>query len=190
MKSIIQEASSVLKAIEKGWESAGKPKEFSIKIFEEPKKNFIGMTVQSAKVGIFFNEKITKEEPEKGAPKKSEPIQRTAKRELYKPEKIEKKESITPKAEPKAATPKVIWTPEMINQTTQWIADVLAHMNLSERNFTIQTHNYQLMINFDNPLITDREKEQQLLRSLSFLLIQTLRHKLNRPLRGFKVIMN
>jgi len=55
MKSIMQEASSVIKAIEKGWETAGKPKQFSVTVFEEPKKNFIGMTVQSAKVGIFFD---------------------------------------------------------------------------------------------------------------------------------------
>ena len=59
MKSLMQEASSLIKAIEKAWENAGKPKEFSIKVFEEPKKNFIGMTVQSAKVGIFFDEKIS-----------------------------------------------------------------------------------------------------------------------------------
>ncbi len=36
--------------------SAGQPKEFTIKIFEEPQKNFIGMTVRPAKIGIFFAE--------------------------------------------------------------------------------------------------------------------------------------
>ena len=56
MKSIVQESSSVFKAIEKGWERAGKPKDFSVKIFEEPEKNFFGMTLKSAKVGIFFEE--------------------------------------------------------------------------------------------------------------------------------------
>jgi predicted RNA-binding protein Jag len=56
MKSVIQEASSLTKAIEQGWAKAGKPKEFSVKIFEEPIKNFFGFTSKPAKVGIFFKD--------------------------------------------------------------------------------------------------------------------------------------
>ena len=56
MKSIMEEASSIIKAIEKGWISAGQPKEFTVKILEEPQRNFIGMTVRSAKIGIFFSD--------------------------------------------------------------------------------------------------------------------------------------
>ena len=56
MKSLMEEASSISKAIEKGWTNAGKPKEFTIKIYEEPQKNFIGMTTRPAKIGIFFSE--------------------------------------------------------------------------------------------------------------------------------------
>lgn len=57
MKSIIQEARTISQAIEYGWENAGKPAEFNVKIFEEPQKNFLGFTVKPAKVGIFFYEK-------------------------------------------------------------------------------------------------------------------------------------
>lgn len=57
MKSLIEEASSVSKAIEKAWERAGKPHSFSVKIFEFPEKNFIGMTTKYAKVGVFFEDK-------------------------------------------------------------------------------------------------------------------------------------
>jgi hypothetical protein len=56
MKSLIEEASSIAKAIEKGWERAGKPQSFSVKVFELPEKNFIGMTTKPAKVGLFFTE--------------------------------------------------------------------------------------------------------------------------------------
>ncbi len=56
MKSVIEEGPSIAKAIEQGWIKAGKPKEFSIKIFQEPKKNFFGMTTTIAKVGIFFRD--------------------------------------------------------------------------------------------------------------------------------------
>lgn len=57
MKSLIEESSSVSKAIEKAWERAGKPHSFSVKIFELPEKNFIGMTTKYAKVGVFFEDK-------------------------------------------------------------------------------------------------------------------------------------
>ena len=56
MKSLVEEASSIFKAIEKAWTRAGKPQSFSIKIFEEPEKNFLGFTKKDAKVGIFFEE--------------------------------------------------------------------------------------------------------------------------------------
>lgn len=54
MKSIVEEGSSIFKAIEKGWTRAGKPSHFSVKIFELPEKNFFGMTTKQAKVGIMF----------------------------------------------------------------------------------------------------------------------------------------
>jgi predicted RNA-binding protein Jag len=56
MKSIIEEASSISKAIENGWIRAGKPQEFSVRIFEEPEKNFFGFTKKPAKIGIFYKE--------------------------------------------------------------------------------------------------------------------------------------
>lgn len=69
MKSLIEESSSIAKAIEKGWERAGKPQSFSIKIFELPEKNFLGMTTKYAKVGIFFaEEKNTAHHAKKEAP--------------------------------------------------------------------------------------------------------------------------
>ena len=209
MKSIMQEASSVMKAIEKGWESAGKPKDFSIKVFEEPKKNFIGMTVQTAKIGIFFDEKLTiSKEIEKDKPsyvkntpqpQKAEPTHKPLlRRETpVRPERTEPREF--PKPEPVASTaqpvkevpktPKIVWTPEMITIASQWLSDILQTLNLSDVGFSTQTSHYQLLIKFNKPLLANDEKEQQLLRSFSLLLIQTLRHKLKRPLRGFKIMM-
>lgn len=54
MKSLVEEASTITKAVEKAWIRAGKPAEFTVKVFEEPKHNFFGMTTKSAKIAIFF----------------------------------------------------------------------------------------------------------------------------------------
>jgi predicted RNA-binding protein Jag len=64
MKSLVEEASSITKAIEKAWARAGKPESFSVKIFESPEVGFLGFTKKSAKVGIFFEE-VTVEKTEK-----------------------------------------------------------------------------------------------------------------------------
>lgn len=57
MKSIIQEASTIAKAIEQGWKKADQPQEFSVKILEEPTWNFLGLTTRSAKVALFFDQR-------------------------------------------------------------------------------------------------------------------------------------
>lgn len=54
MKSIMEEASSIVKAIEAAWIRAEKPHEFSVKVFEEPEKNFFGMVTKSAKIALIF----------------------------------------------------------------------------------------------------------------------------------------
>lgn len=56
MKSVIQEASSLFKAIEKAWEKAGKPTEFTVKILEEAQRNFLGLTTKQAKISLMFQQ--------------------------------------------------------------------------------------------------------------------------------------
>lgn len=71
MKSIIEEASSVSKAVENGWIRAGKPTQFSVKIFELPEKNFFGLTTKKAKVGILFETEVSSGSHHKGSAKRS-----------------------------------------------------------------------------------------------------------------------
>lgn len=58
MKSVIHEASSIIKAIDQAWEKAGKPTDFSVKILEEAQKNFLGFTKRSAKIALFFDREV------------------------------------------------------------------------------------------------------------------------------------
>lgn len=73
MKSIIEESSSIAKAIEAAWIRAEKPHEFSIKIFEEPEKNFFGMVTKSAKIALIFKHVEKKSAKEYGAKQKTAP---------------------------------------------------------------------------------------------------------------------
>lgn len=56
MKSIIQKASTIQRAIEDAWNAAGKPQEFSIRILELPQKGFLGFTKHPAKIALVFEE--------------------------------------------------------------------------------------------------------------------------------------
>lgn len=58
MKSVVAEASSISKAVELAWQKAGQPKEFLVKVFQEPQRNMFGLTKTSAKVGIFFDDAV------------------------------------------------------------------------------------------------------------------------------------
>lgn len=169
MKSVIEEASTVFKAIEKGWLKAGQPKEFTVKIFEKPSKNFFGITTKSAKIGIFFKE-YSVEVPEKKI------------REL-KVKKEEKPLEIQEKREPRK-----FWTPEMVDIIQEWLQNVLKKLNKEQVLFTTDHKRFYLKIHFQNPLFDDKNKEQDLFKSMAHLSMQSLRNRLKKRLSGFKVI--
>ncbi len=55
MRSILQEASCIPKAVEKAWNDAGRPEEFSIRVFDFGEKNFLGFSKRLAVVSIIFD---------------------------------------------------------------------------------------------------------------------------------------
>jgi predicted RNA-binding protein Jag len=191
MKSIMQEASSVVKAIQKAWLDAGKPKEFSVKVFEEPIKNFLGMTTQSAKIGLFFEEKTGKRR-EKQRPRIEARPQKTfeTKQPIQEKKVTHQQELAIKEQKQKEEQPaKVMWTDDMIQKAREWLSQVMQTMSKSNVSFTTQANNYYLRFTFDGPMAETPEKERQLFRSFSFLMLQALKQQLKRPLRGFKVVL-
>jgi predicted RNA-binding protein Jag len=55
MKSMLHEASTVVKAIEKAWNESGNPREFTINIHEKGEKGFLGFSIKPAIVSITYN---------------------------------------------------------------------------------------------------------------------------------------
>lgn len=195
MKSIMQEASSVAKAIEKAWISAGRPQEFSVKVFEEAKKNFIGFTTQSAKIGLFFNEKSSspRDHGEHGREKAQAKNQANARNPIH-PKKheslIKKNESPSfakEEHDEHAGEDRVIWTPDMVEKATEWINGTLVAMSLSGISFACNVEHYTLTVTFADALLANSHDEKQLFKSFSFLMLQALKRTFKRPLRGFKI---
>ncbi len=206
MKSIMEEASSVSKAIEKGWIAAGKPQEFSVKVFEEATKNFLGMTSKPAKIAIFFDEKVAHPQPKQHRqprPHKEEyakpaPQARKQAPQQQRPERTERNERYERPERPQRAQPqesqerpnREVWTPEMVDAVSEWVKETLNRMGTTGKTFSTDAKNYYLKINFDHPIYEDREKERTVFRSFAHLLMQSLRNKFKKGLRGYKVILN
>ncbi len=170
MKSLMEEASSISKAIENGWTNAGKPKEFTVKIFEEPEKNFFGFTSKPAKIGIFFTE-----------PKKAEEKRKKPKKERSKPPR----EKVAPK-KPEELGP--IWDDEMINSTNEWVGALLQHMGLNAP-YTVTPSRFHLRVEFTGSVLADKDRQKHLFAVLSGLIMTMLKRKYKRPLRGYKIVL-
>ena len=110
MKSLIEEASSISKAIEKGWIRAGKPRNFSIKIYEEAEKNFFGMTTKSAKVAIVFDERTVTVPAEKTTAVQPQVRQEQRRQPQSQPQQKQQRSAAQPKertAQPESQRPKM-----------------------------------------------------------------------------------
>lgn len=202
MKSVMQEASSVAKAIEQAWTKAGKPKDFSIKVLEEAQKNFFGMTVRSAKIALFFDEKP--------APRAHAPQQRhqQPQREHHRPQETNRpsREQQPQQRQPRemqqkhempegGAAPQQRqhhepqWNDAMVAHAQAWLTETLKNMHKDNITFTIQPQHYHLRITLSSQILPDIDKEKQLLASMSALIIETLKRRFRVGLRGHKVVL-
>jgi hypothetical protein len=214
MKSIIEEGSSLAKAVEKGWQKAGKPQEFTVKIFEEAQKNFIGMTIKSAKVGIFFKDIVEKtaETPKNNSQK---PTQKRAAspssdthtkeiREKQQPRPIEKRESSRKSSESTLHKEKtnsleetnsiekkepivVEWTPQMIEIATNWLNGAFEALGKKNIELKITQEGSMLQFLVLEEILDTPQQEKYLFIGFSTLIIQALKKKLRKSLKGYKV---
>lgn len=196
MKSIMQEASSVAKAIEKAWISAGKPKEFSVKVFEEAQKNFIGFTTRSAKIALFFNETHAGNEYIEGSRERNNRKNQgqsrypASQKKQEQPAKRHEKSQPAPAAHDAQGEERVIWTPDMVKKACDWTDNALTAMNLAGVAYDSNIDNYTLNITFKGSLLDNGDNEKQLFKSFSFLMLQALKRTFKRPLRGFKISLS
>ena len=218
MKSVIHEASSIIKAIDQAWEKAGKPTDFSVKILEEAQKNFFGFTVRSAKVALFFDRedkqpkglhikqagKMTTRmhkgtEPRRVAPARPQPEARI--REAQKaphPTPEQHAPAVAPAKpikKPAVESPKPakqfnpLWNDEMISYVNEWMAQTLGDMNMSQVRFAVEPSRFHLHITFSQPILPDKMQERKLFASFALLILESLKHRFKLGLHGHKIVL-
>jgi hypothetical protein len=216
MKSVMQEASSIAKAFEQAWEKAGKPQQCSVKVLEEPRHNFIGMTIQSAKIALFFDDLVISSgnagQVLKNERQASKPQERKGQSGVLprndgqshpnkpQPQQQSKQSAPRPSSETvvadqskdvqKSMAPRPdYWSEEMISFARNWLQDFLVVMERTDVKFQVDANKFYLRFSFEKPVYEDEQRERELFRHTSCLLLQTLRNKFSRPLKGYKIVL-
>ncbi|MFC1845633.1 hypothetical protein ACFLX2_00735 [Candidatus Dependentiae bacterium] len=201
MNSIVQEASSIAKAVQLAWEKASKPQRFSVRVFEEAEKNFFGITTKPAKIALLFEKKdvpqaMTVEQRKTAERHSGDKPHRRPEQKPRAPQKQQEKKIVRPqepkKAEPKstqAKNPKVLWTDEMVAMARNWMKDLLAKQNKQHATFTTDVKRYHMKFVFDKPIFDDEAKQKNLFRNAAFLVMQSIRNRLKKQLRYHKVVI-
>lgn len=205
MKSIIEEASSILKAIEKAWVRAGNPREFSVKIFEDPQKSFFGLTTtKQAKVGVFFEIAPL---PVEGSSQRGQKEEQLRHKRPDRPAHAHGREQTAPILQHRAPMPQpvdeeaqgamaseprkrpIAWNDEMLTAVSKWITDLLQLSNMGTAQPTLTVLDSRLIITFQKPLLENNEKTSDLYRSLSYLLIGMIRSRFKKEFRFLKIVL-
>lgn len=203
MKSIVEEASSIVKAIEKGWIRAGKPQEFSVKVFEEPQKNFFGLTVKSAKIALFFKHEESTHAKKSASPKEhketvkekvTHSAQAQQKHAHHQPQqqkpKQEKQEKAAPQSQPKPMPERLVWNDDLIKATKTWTADCLSLLGLSHISFSTNHTGNLLRLEFDAPLTQEKDKERYLFKSFAHLILEHLSQQFKKNVKSLKITIS
>lgn len=210
MKSVIQEASSIAKAIDQAWEKAGKPSDFSIKILEHPQKNFFGLTSHSAKVSLCFEERVqgqgrretrmprqqqsTKRDwatihpSQEQQPRRAQQQMRQEPRAAQVPqERSEQREERQPEQRMQRA--QAHWEQPMIAFAEQWLKDVLKEMNCDHITFTVEPSNAFLRFTLSHHLVDNLEKEKRMLAGMSLLMLEAIKRNFKAGLRRHRIVL-
>lgn len=196
MKSIMQEASSIAKAIEQGWVKAGSPTDFSVKILETPQKNFLGFTKHPAKIALYFDERPAVRpqhaRPQRRQPQRSESRRPEPRSEARFESPREQREQQRPEPRERDETrgsAESQWSGEMKTFASDWLKHILRELDRSHITFTVEPNNVYLRITLAQPLMSDPEKEKRLLASLALLLLEALKRNFRVGLRRHKIIL-
>jgi hypothetical protein len=179
MKSIMEKASTVEKAIKKAWERSQYPLSFSIKILEKPETNFLGLTKTPAKIALFYSEQDSNKETK-------------VKSSFRKKESTASTSSVQTSQDNKRTLPSKKysneWTGSMVDAATLWINNVLSGLNKKDMTFRLLRKNSHLIFQFDRPFIENEEQQRLLFSSFALLLLKALRIKFKDQVKYLKVV--
>ncbi len=199
MKSMLHEAPSIIKAIEKAWDESGKPAEFTIKILESGEKGILWFSKHPAIISITYDpkkqqsvRKSSQKKLRKTYPKKEKPVYEKPKQQKQYTQSKQKRYVTQAKQEqPKQQSnpaPAAIWTQEYMDNITTWLKELVGILNITQR-FNIKSDKKTLHITFDKKLFNSTENDKVFFISLSYMLMQFIKRKYKKKFKGFHLVI-
>lgn len=191
MKSILQEDSSVCKAIAKAWDSCQRPSEFTVKILSVEEKNLFGFVKKPAVISIsYLPEKRTlniKKEENKNEKVLLQNKKHSEYNEQFHKKNEQAKSGIFKKNIQDA--PIIIWKKEYLDFVEKSLKDIL-HIIGFNADFNITVDNKMLNIFLDKRALKDIEDEKLFFISISTLLLQFLRKQFKKKFSNHYLIIH
>lgn len=192
MKSILQEDSSVIKAIAKAWNQSGKPSTFTINILNVEEKGLFGFLKRPAIVSIVYDpikmtvyEKRTSVVSNKPIPKNKIIPKKVISRSVQNKKKPVSKVI----KESKIKKNQILWKDEFVSYVKLSFNDILKIMGFRVA-FTISVENKMLNIFLDTKILKDAEDEKMFFISISNILMQFLKRKYKRKFSNYYLIIH
>lgn len=244
MKSMLHEASSVTKAVQKAWENSGKPREFTINVLELGETNFFGFSKRPAIVSITFDPRNLASQGKNDRRDQSRPQrhphsgredeqrrdqrnqrpdrnatdqrqQRTTDRPLRadQPQRQQQPQDANMRDMQREQKPReqyvsreqqglrdgreqsaggfdmdelAVWTPELSADLQSDTAALVTNAQIGIP-YTVTFDKRNAVVAFASPVFPEQDLERQLFMSMSYLLIQFLKKKHKKKLRGFHI---
>jgi len=199
MKSILQEANSIERAIDKAWNEAGKPKEFTIKVLDEGERNFLGLSRRPAIVSIIFKpEKATNPLPvrkeertrdQERQDRREKPRDRDNSPRRPEPEQP-KMRRYSGTDEQRAAFHKTQaegWSDEWQEFVLNEIRELLKRMGMSTDMHGTVTADKVFTIAFKKALLDNDDEQRMLFATFSYLAIQLLKRQYKSRFVGYRI---
>jgi len=180
MKSLFQQASTVAKAIEKAWERAGNPGEFTVKIIDFGKKNFLGLTKKPAIVSITYESEKKTFEDKKGYRKQEFTKKYSSPRDQKRVEDRRPQQRV--QNDPES------WQGHIVKDVDFWLRDWIKIAKISSR-YKITTNKKEMKISFQDKVLQKNDDEKLLFSSLSYLLIQFIKKKYKKKFQGYYILL-
>lgn len=204
MKSLLQEANTIERALDKAWNQAGKPKEFTIKVLDEGERNFLGLTRRPAIVSILYKpEKLTaapmiSRNKEERSGEKHERRERTMQTARNNQEATRRPDNNNDRSRRYAGTEEQRTAFNRAKSTDSWqdewrdfvlseIEALLSHMGISVRLSAQTTADKVLTVSLDRAILESDEDQRMLFATLSYLSIQLLKRNYKSRFAGYRV---
>ncbi|MGD1997693.1 MAG: Jag N-terminal domain-containing protein, partial [Candidatus Dependentiae bacterium] len=207
MRSILLEASSIERAIDKAWNEAGKPREFTIKVHDEGERNFLGFSRRPARLSILFvpqrdenssrsSRGRSRNNDSRRGGGRNDRNDRNDRRSNNRNETSDRRSSRSnaptrfPEDKPSTRSndSNQDWRGEWEKYVITTVRDITKLMGITVP-FEARRDDKMLTLSFKKAVLEDAEEQHMLFASLSYLSIQFLkRHYKNRFL-GYRVLV-